>query len=182
MYLTRDQQYLMSILKETRCLTRRQALRLLRARTPQKEEAQVDAALRQLRYLGRIRPLDERVIALAEDGGRAADRGMLEAVDVMLDLCGRGLEDLSARRPPFKLVFLTTLDDGTISVFAVLPVEPGREGEAVTRLEVVPAEPHQSVIFLLSDLSQRALISVQRPHYFAVRDNGRLRYFKGGGG
>lgn len=181
MYLTQDQRFLLSVLKETRCLTRRQVLRLLRVRTPGKEEAQADAALRQLRYLGKIRPVGEQVIALAGDGGREPDRDMLEAVDVMLDLCGHGLETLSAHRPPFKLVFLTTLDGGTISVFAVLPVAPGQEAEAVTRLEMVPAEPHQSIIFLLSDLSQRALISVRRPHYFAARDNGRLRYFKGGG-
>lgn len=182
MFLTQDQEFLRRVLDETRALRRGQALRLLRLHDPDKRPDQLEAALRQMRYLGLIVLPEDDLIIPAELRGEAVDPVMLEAVNVMLDLTGTDLEDLSGRRAPFLLSFLTTLKDGSISAFSILPVPPGRENAALLRLPPPDAlHKRHTVIFLLSELSQRERLETPLPHYFALRDGGRLRYFKGGG-
>lgn len=182
MYLTQDQQFLQKVLEETHALRRTQALRLLRLHDPNKRPDQLEAALRQMRYIGLVTLPDDGLIIPAQLRKEPVDPIMLDAVDVMLDLTGKDLEDLSGRRPPFQLSFLTTLKDGSISAFSILHVPVGHEHELLLRLPA-PDELHRrhTVIFLLAELSQREQLAAAQPHYFALRDGGRLRYFKGGG-
>lgn len=179
MYLTEDQWQILAVLKETRCLRPNQALRLLRAGGAQKTKPQVNAALRQLRYMGELIFLSESVVALPECRGQEPDGDMLDAVDVMLDLTGERLEGVAAHRAPFLLRFLATRKDGRLASFALLAVESGREAESVALAENADGD-HRAVVFLLRDIEQRGKLRTALPHYFAIRENGRFRYFKGG--
>lgn len=179
MYLTENQAYLLSVLDETRYLRCAQAYLLLRLKEPWKTPEQADAAMRQLRYLGRAVFLDGgNVIALPEYREKTPDAGMLDAVDVMLDLAGKELLRISARKPPFKLCFLAAQPDGGIGSFAVMPVERGREAVVSAQVQLEEAD-RRTVVFLLSDWSQHEAVHTGLPHYFMLRDNGKRRYFKG---
>lgn len=179
-YLTENQAYLLSVLEETQCLSRRQAFALLRLREPWKTLEQTDTALRQLRHINQTVYLADDVVALAACLGQPPDSAMLEAVDVMLDLAGTEILSFSVHKPPFKLCFLTSLPGGGAGSFALLPVESGREAE---RLQAVQGAAHDqfTVVFLLEDWSQHEKLQAAFPHYFALRDGGKRRYFKGGG-
>lgn len=180
MYLTENQVYLLSVLDETQCLTRRQAFALLRLREPWKTMDQSDAALRQLRYLSKIVYLTDDIVALSGRIGQPPDRAMLEAVDVMLDLTGTVLLRLSAHKRPFQLCFLTRLPGGGLGSYAVLPVELRREAECLQAAR--GAENGQrTVVFLLENWQQHKALQGEFPHYFVLREGGRRRYFKGGG-
>ena len=118
---------------------------------------------------------------------------MLAAVDVMLDLAGDSLLDLSARTPPFKLCFLAGRGE-TLSSYGIIPVREGQEPRICSLLEKLRAD-QRTIIFLLDSMRQ-ATFKTTLPHYFAVRehgrssdestrmkstafDGGRYRYFKG---
>ena len=85
-----------------------------------------------------------------------------------------------SRRPPYKLCFLLERgrESGKIDAFAVLPVEPGRE----QLVSILLAQQSQDVTVLLSlsDLEQHRLLHINQRHYFVIRKEGRLRFFKGG--
>ena len=87
---------------------------------------------------------------------------------------------LTSRRPPYKLCFLLERgrESGKIDAFAVLPVEPGRE----QLVSILLAQQSQDVTVLLSlsDLEQHRLLHINQRHYFVIRKEGRLRFFKGG--
>ena len=178
MYLTENQEYLMSVLAETHFLRRDQVYELLRLKEPWKTSEQADAALRQLRYLSRTVFLDGGVVALAERRKEAPDAMMLDAVDVMLDLAGKELLRISAHKPPFKLCFLAAQPDGGIGSFAVMPVERGREAVVSAQVQFSEAD-RRTVVFLLTDWSQHETLRTGLPHYFMLRDTGKRRYFKG---
>lgn len=178
MYLTENQAYLLSVLRETHYLRCAQAYLLLRLKEPWKTPEQADAAMRQLRYLGRAVFLEGNVIALPEYREKAPDTGMLDAVDVMLDLAGKELLRISAHKSPFKLCFLSSQADGGIGSFAVMPVELGREAAVSAQVQLAEAD-RRTVVFLLSDWSQHEAVHTGLPHYFMLRDGGKRRYFKG---
>ena len=80
----------------------------------------------------------------------------------------------------YKLCFLLERgrESGKIDAFAVLPVEPGRE----QLVSILLAQQSQDVTVLLSlsDLEQHRLLHINQRHYFVIRKEGRLRFFKGG--
>lgn len=179
MYLTENQAYLLSVLDESHYLRCMQAYLLLRLKEPWKTPEQADAAMRQMRYLGRAVFLNGGdVIALPEYREKPPDTGMLDAVDVMLDLAGKELLRISAHKPPFKLCFLTSQPDGGIGSYAVMPVERGREAAVSAEVQLAEAD-RRTVVFLLSDWSQHEAVQTGLPHYFMLRDHGKRRYFKG---
>ena len=162
MLLTNDQRFLLDILREVRYMRLDQILPLMRLRDPAKAKSHCEAILRYLRYAGELVP------------------EMLCALDILLSLAVGPPLQLTSRRPPYKLCFLLERgrESGKIDAFAVLPVEPGRE----QLVSILLAQQSQDVTVLLSlsDLEQHRLLHINQRHYFVIRKEGRLRFFKGG--
>ena len=158
MLLTNDQRFLLDILREVRYMRLDQILPLMRLRDPAKAKSHCEAILRYLRYAGELVPVGDDLVCLAEFPPL----------------------QLTSRRPPYKLCFLLERgrESGKIDAFAVLPVEPGRE----QLVSILLAQQSQDVTVLLSlsDLEQHRLLHINQRHYFVIRKEGRLRFFKGG--
>ena len=171
MLLTNDQRFLLDILREVRYMRLDQILPLMRLRDPAKAKSHCEAILRYLRYAGELVPVGDDLVCLAE---------MLCALDILLSLAVGPPLQLTSRRPPYKLCFLLERgrESGKIDAFAVLPVEPGRE----QLVSILLAQQSQDVTVLLSlsDLEQHRLLHINQRHYFVIRKEGRLRFFKGG--
>ena len=164
MLLTNDQRFLLDILREVRYMRLDQILPLMRLRDPAKAKSHCEAILRYLRYAGELVPVGDDLVCLAEFRGQEADPEMLCALDILLSLAVGPPLQLTSRRPPYKL--------------CVLPVEPGRE----QLVSILLAQQSQDVTVLLSlsDLEQHRLLHINQRHYFVIRKEGRLRFFKGG--
>lgn len=86
MFLTKDQQFLLGVLRETGWMRQDQVLPLMRLYDPAKVQSHCEAILRHLRYAGELIPMDDGLICLAELRGKGADHAMLCALDVLLSL------------------------------------------------------------------------------------------------
>lgn len=179
MLLTNDQRYLLSILRETGYMRRTQVLPLMRLYDPSKEERHCEAILRHLRYAGELTPIGGDLVCLADLRERKADQGMLRALDILLALAAGPPLQITSRKAPYKLCFLLEREDHRLDLFGVLPVAPGREQISCILLAQQPKDV--TVLFDLSSLEQHRLLQIPQRHYFVVRQDGRLRFFKGGG-
>lgn len=178
MLLTKDHQYLLSILRETGDMRLDQVLPLMRLRDAQKRASQCEGILRHLRYCGELMPRGDGLICLPELREKPPDSEMLTALDILLALATGPPLQLTGHREPYKLAFLLEREGGRIDSFAVLPVEPGRE-QLVSIL--VAQQPEGATVLLpLATLEQHRLLQIRRRHYFVVRQDGRLRFFQGG--
>lgn len=178
MLLTRDQRFLLSVLRETGYMRRDQILSLMQLFDPAKEERHCEAILRHLRYAGELIPVGEDLICLTELRERKPDAEMLRALDILLALATGPPLQLTSRKPPYKLCFLLAREGGRMDLFGVLPVEPGRE--QISRILLAQQPQDVTVLFDLSDLEQHRLLQIPQRHYFVVRQEGCLRFFKGG--
>lgn len=178
MLLANDQRFLLGILREVRYMRLDQILPLMRLHDPSKAKSHCEAMLRYLRYAGELIPVGDNLICLAEFRGQEADPEMLYALDVLLALAVSPPLQLTSRRPPYKLCFLLERENGKINSFAILPVESGRE----QLVSILLAQQSQDVTVLLplANLEQHRLLHIQQQHYFVIREEGRLRFFKGG--
>lgn len=178
MLLTKDQQFLLGVLRETGWMRRDQLLSLMRLYDPAKVQSHCEAILRHLRYAGELIPMDDGLICLAELRGKGVDHAMLCALDIFLSLASGPPIQLTSRVPPYKLCFLLEREGGRIDAFAVLPVEPGRE--SITDILLAQQPQDVTVLLFLTSLEQHQLLHLRQRHYFVVRQDGRLRFFKGG--
>lgn len=178
MLLTKDQQFLLSVLRETGWMRRDQVLPLMRLYDPAKAQSHCEAILRHLRYAGELIPMDDGMICLAELRGEGADHEMLCALDILLSLASGPPLQLKSRVPPYKLCFLLEREGGRIGAFAVLPVEPGRE--SIIGILLAQQPQNVTVLLFLTSLEQCQLLRLSQRHYFVIRQDGKLRFFKGG--
>ena len=178
MLLTKDQRFLRSILRETGFIRIGQILPLMRLYAPEKEPHQCEAILRCLRYAGELVPTGGDAVCLPDLRGREPDEEMLRALDMLLALADRPPLQLTSRRQPYKLCFLLERDGVRIDTFAVFPVAPGREQVACILLAQQPQDV--TVLLDLASLEQHRLLHIRQRHYFAVQQDGRFRFFKGG--
>lgn len=178
MLLTRDQQFFLSILRETGYMRRDQVLPLLRLHDPAKEERHCEAILRHLRYAGELIPLGGELVCLPEYRETEPDKDMLWALDILLALASGPPLQITGRKPPYKLCFLLAREDGRLDSFAVMPVEPGRE--QITCVLLSQQTWDVTLLLALCHLEQHRLLKVNQRHYFVVRQDGRPRFFKGG--
>ena len=176
MLLTRDQQFFLSILRETGYMRRDQILPLLRLHDPAKEQRHCDAILR--RYAGELTPLGEDFVCLPEYRETHPDSDMLWALDILLALASGPPLQITGRKPPYKLCFLLAREDGRFDPFAVIPVEPGRE--QLTCVLLSQQSRDMTLLLALHHLDQHRMLKVNQRHYFVVRQDGRPRFFKGG--
>lgn len=178
MYLTDDQQFFLSILRETGCVRRDQVLPLLRLYERGKQPHQADAMLRQLRYLGRVVPGEDRIVRLPGHRDSGRDGEVLLALDALIALAPKRLLQLSGRSEHYPLCFLLERRDGWADHFAFLTIPPGQEARIS---QLVQAEPVDYVFLLyLEALEQHRGVHLLRSHYFLIKQDGVLRFFKGG--
>lgn len=170
MFLTKDQKYLLSILRETGDMRLDQVLPLMRLYDPQKQASHCEAILRHLRYCGELMPRGNNLICLPELREEMPDSEMLDALDILLALATGPPLQISRRRAPYKLCFLLEREDGRLDSFAVLPVEPGRE----QMVSILMAQQSKgfTVPLLLSALEQSRLLQIHQKHYFVIRPAG----------
>lgn len=177
MNLTGDQQYFMDILRETGFVRADQVLPLLRIYEPRKERNHAEAMLRRLRYLGYLTSSTGGLICLPELRETTPDSEMLLALDVLLALAPAKLLQISVR-PPYTLCFLLQRGDEWIDYFAVMPVPKGHEGRISQLLQ---AESRNFIFLLpLEDGVQHRKITLNRSHFFILRQGDSLRFYKGG--
>lgn len=175
MFVTPEQEVLLDALEKVGCLTLDQAVKIMRSRTPRLAASQGKRLVDQLAHINKVRVLPDRTITTFLFGRR--DDDMLTAVDVMLDVC-RGLPKVwTGRRPPFMLSFLA---GEKLKQFGVVRVKEGMEVGIGVTVEGASTGRRLHVIFILSALGQKELVSTNVPHYFVWHDGERYRYFKGG--
>jgi hypothetical protein len=175
--LTVYQRYISDILEETGALRAGQVRRLLQKLDEKTDPAYAGRLIVQLRTINRAFLKTEDVITPPRLRDKDVDTEMLLAVNVMLDLLEGAPLAVSAGKPPFKLRFVIERGD-EVMPFGVAAAEPGGETELCYRLG--GADNGTTVVFLLTDLRQSEKIHTGLPHFFAVHDGEKLRYFKGG--
>ena len=175
--VTPDQEYILAILRKTRFMRTDQACRLLRCLNKHKTEEYVIRSLHQLRHMQKIIWKTEEIFAMPSLYEKPADEKMLAALDIMTDLTEYKVTVQSANNSPYKLCFFTEQQD-SFGCYAVVIVTPGSEARISAVL--YGTDTVRTIIFLLSDLSQKEGIKTNLPHFFAIEDNGKYRYFKGG--
>jgi hypothetical protein len=132
--------------------------------------------LNQLRHLGKIRLGGDGIAVLPRLAVKGVDDDMLDALDVMLDISNGAPAAIASGVPPFKLCFLAERGDRLAS-YGVVTAAPGDERRVCFLLDADKTE--RTVIFITRDAARTERLTTALPHYFAVRDGGRLRYFKG---
>ena len=175
---TPDQDYILSILKETKAMRKSQALALLSKLDGGNDERYIDRCLSQLRHMRKIVWLSDEVFTLSLLWATPANAEMLSAVDIMLDLTDIRVHALSASTAHYMLCFVSQQKDG-VGNYAVINVRPGTEASISESLKNT-APDRCTVIFLLSALSQAEKIQTSMPHFFAISENGMYHYFSGG--
>lgn len=175
MFITPEQEVLLDTLGKAGCLTLDQAVKIMRSRTPRLAAPLGKRLVDQLAHINKVRILPDGTITTYLFGRR--DDDMFAAVDVMLDVC-RGLPKVWAgRRAPFILSFLA---GEKLKQFGVVKVAEGMEVAIGVSVEGASTGRRLHVIFILSALGQKELVSTSVPHYFVWHDGERYRYFKGG--
>ena len=175
--VTPDQKYILSILDATKVMRKDHAFRLLEKLSAEYTEGYELRCLMQLKYMRKIAWKTDDVFAVPMMFNEPIDEDMLSAVDIMLDLTGKRVMSVSAGPEPYKLRFLSARDKGS-NGFAVIVFNASLEREISASLHRIP-DGH-TIIFLLSNLSQKDRVKTALPHYFAIRDGGRYRYFRKG--
>jgi hypothetical protein len=179
MFLTADQEYILSLLQKTRFMRSVQACRLLGKLDGGKVERYVMRSLRQLRHLSKIAWITEDVFTLPDLYNSTIDREMLAAVDIMLDLADGRILALSAPGPPFTLRFMSE-QGGGLKSYAVANLPPGHEAALAALINESGLPGGSTVLVLLSELSQMEAVRILLPHYFVIRGADGYRYFEGG--
>ena len=175
--LTHDQKCIADVLEITGFLKIAQAHKLLEMRSAEKDFAYAKKVLSQLQHINRALWCADEIVTLPHLRKKDIDFDMLSAVDIMLELLEVPALAISTDKPPFKLSFLAERGEDIVP-FAVAVVAPGTETELNHHLSFAGRE--LTAIFLLSDISQRELLTSSLTHFFAIRDGERLCYFKGG--
>ena len=175
---TPEQNYILSVLKVTKVMRRAQAVALLNKLGGGDAGDAADRCLGQLLHIRKIAWLTDDLLTLPLLQKMPVDEDMLAAMDVMLDLTAIKIHVLSASMVPYKLCFMSEQKNG-YGRYAVAVVIPG--SEAMVSAALLDFERDgRTVIFLLSELSQEKRIKTLLPHFFAIPDCGKYRYFSGG--
>jgi len=165
----------MRVLEKTRMLTVAQVFRILRASDERVIEPHVIRLLRQLRYMQKLRFKTEDLVTLPSIIQQDRDPSILAVTDIMLDISKGTPLDIGCESPPFALRFLT--DDGDrVGNYGIIIVKPGSETMINFQVEEVS---NRTIIYLVDNIEQRAQIKTKQPHYFAVNDGDKYRYYAG---
>jgi hypothetical protein len=178
--VTPEQEYILSILNVTRIMRRDQAFHLLAKLNKWNTEVYTQTytlrCLWQLKHIRRLAWKTDDVFTLPLLFHEPIDEEMLSAIDIMLDLTKEKILSVSVGPAPYKLSF-SSEKGKDLKAFAIVTVKPGSE-KISTILLNSDSSDGRIIIFLLSSLSQRDSVKTSLPHYFAILDGGRYRYFK----
>lgn len=175
--VTQDQKYVISILDATKMMRKGQAVRLLSKLGAEYTDDYALRCLLQLKYIRKIAWKTDDLFAVPMMFNEPIDEDMLSAVDVMLDLTEKRILSIAAGPEPYKLRFLSASDKGSKG-FAVIALNAGIESRMKSLLAEAPEG--YTIIFLLSNILQKDRVETSLPHYFAIRDGGKYRYFRKG--
>lgn len=171
MLLSAQQKFILPLLREFRCLRKRQLYAFVRGRFCQPHlditEERLEVMLRQLRaYVGDVRMDGDLVFW----GKTLPDAMQLEAVDVMLELCGGAPKEYSAQVcRPFLLRFV--FGDTQVKTFAVVPAS-----ELASQLT---RQKSERFIWLSGPLTYPEEIVLPPKSYLAVRQTDGTHRFYG---
>ena len=170
MLLSKPQKTLLEFLRVFGALREDQASTLLEA---QYGAQRMEPVIRQLLCGGMIRC--ENGLMLLPDGKADADR--IEAADIMLLLSPEELPVTTQRgMPPFSLTFFKTRGE-KLWRYDICPVHPGKEPIVCAQLEGIP-QKYRMIVFVLRAVSQRELLYTACEHCFAIKENGKFRFYK----
>ena len=182
MIFTTEQEKFLKILNEPHFLTMRQALVILKAMNPDKTQYHLDHMLSRLHYCRKLLVegdyIFEAGLAIPGKSHVEPDRAMQFAVDVMLDLSKGKIACCTASSPPCLLKFIC---DGSDVCYAAVPLPVGAEAATLLMLEQQRMDENWTLIFLAERMAQREkLKTIPIRHYFAILEDGKIRYFRGG--
>ena len=169
MLLSKPQKRLLEVLKQFGVLRGSQLQRLLAAEYP---SLPWDALLHQLECGGLVQRQDN-CVGLP---GRAAERGLLDAVDVMLLLGPEVPEAYQPGTPPFTLTFFRQRQE-KLWRYDICTVSSGREPIVCAALENINPK-YRLVVFLLEQAQQKDILRIPCEHCFAWKENGVFRFYK----
>ena len=172
MLLSAQQKFILSLLREFRCLRKRQLYAFVRDRFCQPHlditEERLEVMLRQLRAcVGDVR-MDGDLVFF---GKTLPDAMQLEAVDVMLELCGGAPKEYSTQvRRPFLLRFV--FGDTQVKTFTVVPASE------LASLSEYFRQVTERFIWLSGPLTYPKEIVLPPKSYLAVRQaDGTHRFY-----
>ena len=172
MLLSIPQKYILSLLQEFRCIRKQQIFVLVRGHFRQSKldvsENHLEAMLHQLRACaGNVR-IDGDLISI---GNALPDALRLEAVDVMLELCGGVPTEFSVQvNRPFLLRF--AVGDEHVKTFAVVPASE------LASLSEFACQKTERFIWLSGPLTYPEEILLPPKSYLAVRQaDGTHRFY-----
>ena len=172
MLLSIQQKYILSLLREFRCLRKRQMAAFVQSRFCQMDlnitEKRLEVMLRQLRACVGDMRMDGDLVFF---GKTLPDATQLEAVDVMLELCGGAPKEYSTRvNRPFLLRFV--FGDMQVKTFTVVPASELASLSELTR------QKSERFIWLSGPLTYPEEILLPPKSYLAVRQaDGTHRFY-----
>ena len=160
MLLTKQQEFMLEVLRRLGCIRIEQLAVLLRQKfaIPTKEAAEriTYAALQQLQYCQSSLHIERDITYFA---GWSIEPSRLEAISVMLELVGDALFDFSAETPPVLLRFVVEQPKPT--AFAVV-----RNSSSTLSPHFFPTE---KVIILLQEGERPSALPIHNTQIFAVK-------------
>ena len=168
MLLTRQQEFMLEVLKRLGCIRTEQMAVLLRQKFAISSQAAaeriVHAALLQLKHCNSALRMEQDIACFA---GWGIDPDRPDAISVMLELVGDALFDFAAETPPILLRFVVEQPKPT--AFAVVKNSTG-----VLSPHFFPAE---KVIILLQEGERPSAFPISNTQIFAVKqDSGTYRF------
>lgn len=168
MLLTRQQEFMLEVLKRLGCIRTEQMAVLLRQKfaifSQAAAERIVHAALLQLKHCNSALRMEQDIACFA---GWGIDPDRLDAISVMLELVGDALFDFAAETPPILLRFV--VEQPKPAAFAVVR----------NRHDHLPPHffPAEKVIILLHEGERPSFFPVDNTQIFAVkREDGSYRF------
>lgn len=168
MLLTRQQEFMLEVLKRLGCIRTEQLAVLVRQKfsisSQAAAERMVHAALLQLKYCNSALRMEQDLVCLA---GWGIEPDRLEAIRVMLELVGDALCDFAAETPPILLRFV--VEQPKPAAFAV--VTNNRSG--------LPPHffPAEKVIILLHKGERPSVFPIDNTQIFAIKqEDGFYRF------
>ncbi|QNL44085.1 hypothetical protein H8790_11655 [Oscillibacter hominis] len=177
MLLSVQQRYILILLRQIKCLRRRQLYRLTKSHFPRSDgrelsEGAVDAMLRQLRHCTGDVILDGDLVHLM---GVKPNERILEAIDVMLELTGGNAQDISIKQEtPALLRFV--LEGERPRLFTVADLD----GMLPQALSSVQRQRSERIVWISESSCAPERLVLPPKQFFAARQNdGSHRFYSG---
>jgi hypothetical protein len=174
--LTPHHRLILGILEKTGVMSLAHIEALLAATGADIKPDYVKRLVSQLAHMQKIYPATDGIVAASHPINAPPDADMLAAVDIMLDVSGGRPLALKRGTPPYKLCFLAEAECG-IGSYAVIAAETGREIELNFALEGMRDEK-RVIVLILENERQSKKLTIKSPHFFAIRENEKIRYFE----